>query len=255
MKNIFIYITIVSMCTFYSFAQKAKTSRVDEKVKTTEKQPDTLSEVKLSHLKAIKSYYVEENINMKFGSYTTTYEVLELSLINTYDLGPNNTRIIIPRYREINKLSFNQIEANKNLIFKKIMEPIKTSIKIPQFKEELPTQNQLDTIKELIKKFNNEEVNNSKESKKYIYIYMIKTYERIAEKGCKSIEIFQKLGDAFFFDGSYTKAAKWYGELFKMTTNLDSEYYDRYLYTLKSIGEKEKAREIKEKRNQLFGNN
>jgi tetratricopeptide (TPR) repeat protein len=243
------------MFTFNSFAQKEKTSSIGEKMKTTQKQPDTVSEVKSSRLKAIKSYYVEENINMKFGGYTTTYEVLELRLINTYDLGPNNTRIIIPRYREINKLNFNQIEANKNLIFKKIMEPIKNSIKIPQFKEELPTQNQLDTITELIKVLNNEEVNNSKKSKKYIYIHLIKTYERIAEKGCKSIEIFQKIGDASFFDGSYAKAAKWYGELFKMTTNLDSDYYDRYVYTLKSIGEKDKAKEIKEKRNQLFGIN
>ena len=80
---------------------------------------------------------------------------------------------------------------------------------------------------------------------------MIKTYERIAEKGYKSIEISQKLGDAYFYDGEYTKAAKWYGELFQMTTTLDSEYYDRFAYSLAAIGEKDKANEIIKKRDQL----
>ncbi len=60
---------------------------------------------------------------------------------------------------------------------------------------------------------------------------------------------------AYFCDGEYAKAAKWYRELFKMTTSLDSEYYDRFLYSLATIGEKDKANEIIKKRNQLSGMN
>jgi tetratricopeptide (TPR) repeat protein len=193
---------------------------------------------------------------MKFGGYMMTYEVTDMSLIHIYDLGPNNTRVITPRYGDVKQLSTSQMKSTKSFlksaklselrfIKKNEIEPINTSIKFPYLKEELPEE-----IKELIKTYDNEEINNSK---KYVYIHMIKTYERIAEKGYKSIEIFQKIGDAFFFDGEYSKAAKWYGELFEMTTNLESEYYDRYIFSLKTIGEKNKAKEIVKKRNQLLG--
>ena len=64
-------------------------------------------------------------------------------------------------------------------------------------------------------------------------------------KGTKSIEIFQKLGDAYFFESDYVKAVKWYSELFKMTTNLESEYFERYAYSLRALGNTAKAEEIK----------
>jgi hypothetical protein len=62
------------------------------------------------------------------------------------------------------------------------------------------------------------------------------TYERVAEKGCKSILVFQKLGDAYFFEANYDKAVKWYDENFKMTIELDQAYYERYVYSLRSLG-------------------
>ena len=40
------------------------------------------------------------------------------------------------------------------------------------------------------------------------------------------------------------KAAKWYGELFAMTTDLDAIYYDQYAKSLYAIGENEKANYI-----------
>jgi hypothetical protein len=39
---------------------------------------------------------------------------------------------------------------------------------------------------------------------------------RVAEKGYKS-EIFQKLGNAFYFNDELDKAARWYAELFAIT--------------------------------------
>lgn len=254
MKNIFIYIIMISIFSFHSFAQKTKVSPIDDKIGTSQKNPDSLIEVKSTSSVTIKSYRVEENINMKFGGSTMTYEVTDLNLINKYDLGPNNTRVITPRYKEVDQ----PVQENKKITTINEIEPIDVNRTIPNFKDsKIPIQNQLKiTIKELLKPSEEKKVTDStKSAKKYVYVHLIKTYERIAEKGYKSVEIFQKLGDTYFFDEQYEKAAKWYGELFAMNTNLGSEYYDRYAYSLKATGQKEKASEIIKKRNQLFGFN
>jgi len=253
MKNIFIYIAMLGMFTFNSFSQKARSSQINNKTEVFQKETDTLIEVKPTYIRTIKSYIVVENIYLKFGGYTITYEVSDLSLINIYDLGPSNTRIITPLYGEPKQLPDKKIILNKTLLksikltdlilAKKIeIDPISTNVKIQNLKTE---EKSPEKIKEDV------EVNNSYTGKKYIYIHLIKTYERIAEKGCKSIEIFQKLGDYFFFDGDYVKAARWYGELFKMTTNRDSEYYYRYAYSLRAIGDKDKANNIIDELDQL----
>lgn len=88
----------------------------------------------------------------------------------------------------------------------------------------------------------------------YAYIDAIKTYERVAEKGYKSADMFQKLGNAYYFNAELDKAAKWYGELFAMKTDLEPEYYYRYAQSLRSIGENTKANEIMDKFDELSGN-
>ena len=88
----------------------------------------------------------------------------------------------------------------------------------------------------------------------YAYIDAIKTYERVAEKGYKSVEMFQKLGNAYYFNAELEKAAKWYDELYAMNSDLESEYYYRYAQSLKSIGQNEKANEMLEKFYQKAGN-
>lgn len=87
----------------------------------------------------------------------------------------------------------------------------------------------------------------------YAYIDAIKTYERVAEKGYKSVDMFQKLGNSYYFNSELEKAAKWYDELFAMNTDLEPEYYYRYAQSLKSIGQNDKANEILEKFNQKIG--
>jgi tetratricopeptide (TPR) repeat protein len=158
----------------------------------------------------VKIYHVEENINNKFGGHTTTYDVLDSNLINKTDLGPNNTRVITPRVAKEEKII-------KEIILEKI--PVIESIPI--------------------------EKNND-----YAFVFMIKTYERIAEKGYKSVEMFQKLGNCYFYNSEMEKASRWYCELFEMNTDLESEYYYRYAKSLRSIGENDKASEILEKLNQ-----
>lgn len=89
----------------------------------------------------------------------------------------------------------------------------------------------------------------------YAYVNVTKTYERVAEKGYKSIDLFEKLGNAFYADLNMEKAAKWYGELFAMTTDLDAVYYNQYAKSLYAIGEVEKANYIMDRLKQKSSTN
>lgn len=80
----------------------------------------------------------------------------------------------------------------------------------------------------------------------YAYIDAIKTYERIAEKGYKSDDLFKKLGNSYYFNSEYESAAKWYRELFSISTNAEPEYYYRYAQCLKSIGQMDQADKLLE---------
>jgi outer membrane protein OmpA-like peptidoglycan-associated protein/tetratricopeptide (TPR) repeat protein len=86
--------------------------------------------------------------------------------------------------------------------------------------------------------------NADKKYDKYAYVDAIKTYERVAEKGHKEPKMFENLGNAYYFNSEYAKAAKWYEQLFDLTTNVDPEIYYRYAQCLRSIGQNEKATEM-----------
>ena len=88
----------------------------------------------------------------------------------------------------------------------------------------------------------------------FAYIDAIKTYERVAEKGYKSEDMFQKLGNSYYFNGELDKAAKWYGELFAMAPDQQSEYLYRYAQSLKAVGQTDKANQMMEQFNQKAGN-
>lgn len=89
---------------------------------------------------------------------------------------------------------------------------------------------------------------------RYAYVDAITTYERVAEKGYKDEKMFQKLGNANYFNAELEKAAKWYGELFAMNQEQEPEYYYRYSQCLKSVGEYAKANEMLEQFNKKSGN-
>ena len=88
----------------------------------------------------------------------------------------------------------------------------------------------------------------------FAYIDAIKTYERVAEKGYKSVDMFQKLGNSYYFNGELDKAAKWYDELFAMEPNQQPEYLYRYAQSLKAVGQNDKANQILDQFNQKAGN-
>ncbi len=75
------------------------------------------------------------------------------------------------------------------------------------------------------------------------YIDAMQTYLKVAEKGYKSKELFQKLGDSFYFNAKLKEANKWYTELFLLNEKIEPEYYYRYSQTLKSVENYKKADE------------
>ncbi|AOW11390.1 OmpA family protein [Flavobacterium gilvum] len=76
---------------------------------------------------------------------------------------------------------------------------------------------------------------------RFAYIDAIKIYEGVAEKGYEDEKIFQKLGNAYYFNAEFEKAAKWYDKLFLLNPEQESEYYYRYSQCLKSVGDYAKA--------------
>lgn len=85
-----------------------------------------------------------------------------------------------------------------------------------------------------------------KKYEQYAFIDAIQIYERVAEKGHKSVDLFQKLGNAYYFNGELGKANKWYTELFAMNQPVDPEYYYRFSQTLKASGDYDKANRMLE---------
>lgn len=80
-----------------------------------------------------------------------------------------------------------------------------------------------------------------KDYNQYAYIDAISIYEKVADKGYKDEKMFQRLGNAYYFNAELAKAAKWYDALFSLNNQQEPEYYYRYAQTLKSIGDYAKA--------------
>lgn len=79
---------------------------------------------------------------------------------------------------------------------------------------------------------------------RFLYVDAIKTYEKVAKKGYKSIQLFCKLGDSYYFQSRYAEANQWYEQLFSLQKKVAAEYYFRYAQTLKSVGNYDKAAEM-----------
>ena len=75
----------------------------------------------------------------------------------------------------------------------------------------------------------------------FAFVDAIKTYERIAAKGYKSVDLFQKLGNSYYYNAQLPEAARWYKELFELGEEVEAEYYYRYSMSLKSIGDYKNA--------------
>ncbi|MEN2486334.1 hypothetical protein AAYQ05_00925 [Flavobacterium sp. B11] len=162
----------------------------------------------------IQSYYVEERINKLFGGRIITYQVSKLDMVDTYDLGPNNTRTVIPNYvKRKPKVAPNKIEAKALVASSSAsLEPVKVEVTAPS------------TI-----------------SSKFVSVNVVDTYEKVIDKGYKSIDMLKKVADRFYFEGNLSAAAGYYTQLFDEAKDLEVIYYYRYAQSLKAINENEKA--------------
>lgn len=66
------------------------------------------------------------------------------------------------------------------------------------------------------------------------FIDAAKIYESVAEKGYKSVDLYQKIGNAYYFNGDLKNAVKWYRHLFSLHQEVEAVYYFRYANALKS---------------------
>lgn len=119
----------------------------------------------------IESYRVEERINMTFGGRITTYEVSTLSLVGTNDLGPNNVRVVTPKYVRAKPVANNKIPIQPVKVDAKNVKPTTVDLVIP------------------------------KRKKDYVEIDIARSYERILEKGYESLDMLHIVANRRFFDG------------------------------------------------------
>lgn len=81
----------------------------------------------------------------------------------------------------------------------------------------------------------------------YAYVDAINEYKQIASRGYKSAELYEKLGDAYYYNGDLEKSVKWYKELFALNQDASPEHYYRYAQALKSSGDYDTANAILDK--------
>lgn len=88
-------------------------------------------------------------------------------------------------------------------------------------------------------------------SQSSVVVNVIATYERIAKKGYKSADLFQKIADSYFFKGEMEIAVLWYEKLFDLKGKLDPINYYRFGTALKTVGQITKSEQMIDKFNQL----
>jgi hypothetical protein len=213
MKNYALLFTVTAgVFSFNCFAQYNEKVAADTKWENTLVMSEKMSNKEFK----VVSYHVEEKINQTFGSSTSTYTVSNLSLVNTNDLGPNNVRVVTPKYvrEKIAVVDDKLTNASTKIIGDETIKPVK-----------------IDTII-------------SKEKKTSVKINILNTYERVLNKGYKSVEMLKKVGDRSFFDDDLIMAAEWYCQLFEITTDLEPVYYYRYSKSLMAVNQVDKANEM-----------
>ena len=211
--------------------------------------------------KNVLYYKVEEIVNMVFGGTTTRYTVSDLSLISKIELGPENIRIITPVYKnERSKKNYYVETKNFDTKTEKSREPTSLleiaiesgAIEISQNAE--IEQSKLALVIGKITKTEFTPVMESEpkgEKQDYILVNVVDVYERVLDKGYKSVFMFQKVADQYYFKNQMEKAVKWYEELFALTNDLDPMYYYRFGNALLKTGNTDRGNAIIEKFNEL----
>jgi len=205
-----VIVTLAFVFSLSCFAQRTNNATASPAPGKTTLLTDSLS----TDDYVIQSYYVEERINKLFGGRIITYQVSKLDMVDTYDLGPNNTRTVIPNYvKRKPKVASNSIETKTTVA--------SSSAPVESIKLEIPSP--------------------APTNSKYITVNMVDTYTKVVDKGYKSIDMLKKVADRFYFEGNLSAAAGYYAQLFEETKDLEAIYYYRYAQSLKAINQNEKA--------------
>jgi hypothetical protein len=223
MKNFkLFFIAILSALSFNVLAQSK-----DYISDTAKKENEQLLHNTIANSdEAIVSYHVIEKINMVYGPSITTYNVSNLKYVSTNDLGPNNSRVIIPK--------FAKTRAKKT----RLAETKAVQLKTP---EVIITPAEISIPAEIA---NSEETFLLEKKKESVTVDLIPIYESVLDKGFVSIDMLKMVGDSRFFRGDLVLAAKWYDQLFALTTDLEAMYFYRYAQSLKAIKQFDKANEM-----------
>lgn len=88
----------------------------------------------------------------------------------------------------------------------------------------------------------------------FAYVKTSEVLLEVANKGYKSVDLFQKLGNSFYYRNEMKEAAKWYGELIALGEVIEPEYYFRYALALKGIEDYEASDKWMAKFNELKPN-
>lgn len=205
--------SIVAMSAFSlsSFAQQTSYAVANTKTTKAAAKPDKPKENMV-----IVGYCVEEVINMPFGSRTTTYEVPKEDMVNTYDLGPHNTRKVTPIYGRPKVKETSAVLPSKNIAEtnNQTVQPIKVEVTAPAY------------------------------SGKMISVDIVDTYANVLDKGYKSVEMLKRVADKFYFANDFENAVKQYTELLNLDSNVEAVYYFRCAQSLKAIKQNDKADEM-----------
>lgn len=83
------------------------------------------------------------------------------------------------------------------------------------------------------------------------YMDAVYVYEKVVEKGYGTPDIYEKLGNAYYYNGAYEKASQWYERLFDSRDYDNSEVMYRYAQALKSMGNYGESDKVMDKFSQL----
>ncbi|MCB0458181.1 MAG: OmpA family protein [Flavobacteriaceae bacterium] len=96
----------------------------------------------------------------------------------------------------------------------------------------------------------------NKEFDKYSYIDAREIYLKVVEDGYASAQVYQKLGDTYYYNSDYENAAIWYQKLIgQFPSETESIYYYRTAQCLKSLGKYEAADLMMDSYSKLGGAN
>lgn len=66
------------------------------------------------------------------------------------------------------------------------------------------------------------------------YFESVEIYKKLLKSGFRSAEVYQKIGDSYYFNGDYAAAIPYYKTLFSLKKPIAVEYYFRYTQSLKA---------------------